>query len=222
VFSRYRIKCAHNRFLESCRSVADGADYWEAKGKIVRGILRAVSPVPLIGLHEEGAGLLKALDWLEDHCRRRPLGEPEIQEYHRAVFTQVSANPGEYRAHGMRVQGRDMRLAKPAEIRGLMKRLHLNLLERQRLLDSGGAREGDVLREAVEVYHAISVIHPFDDGNGRVARLSMNHLMRRYGFGYVILPRLGRSAALWDALGQAHAGSLGPLVELARRCIVHV
>jgi fido (protein-threonine AMPylation protein) len=177
VFSRYRIKCAHNRFLESCRSVADGAAYWDAKGKIAGAFLRAVSPVPLIGLHEEGAGLLKALEWLEEHCRHRPLGEPEIQGYHHSLFAQLGPNPGKYRAHGMKVEGRDLRLAKPSEVRGLMKRLHLNLIERQRHLDSGDAKEGDVLREAVEVYHAISVIHPFTDGNGRVARLSMNHLM---------------------------------------------
>ena len=59
------------------------------------------------------------------------------------------------------------------------------------------------------------VIHPFSDGNGRVARLALNHLMRRYGQPYLVLPPLNESPPLLGA-------NLDPLVRFGRTHLHHV
>ena len=75
------------------------------------------------------------------------------------------------------------------------------------------------MRAAVDLYQRLGFIHPFADGNGRVARLAMNHLLRRYGQGYVVFPPLSEAPDLMEALQEAHKSRLEPLLALARRCI---
>ena len=41
---------------------------------------------------------------------------------------------------------------------------------------------------AAEIHHKLVMIHPFEDGNGRVARLLMNHALLRAGYPPVIVP----------------------------------
>jgi Fic family protein len=105
----------------------------------------------------------------------------------------------------------------PQRVSLMMKQLDLKLAQDQEVLDRMPSPDSSmVLRTAVDVYHRVSLIHPFGDGNGRVARLAMNHVLRRYGAGYVILPRLGEAPKLWDALETANRGDLTPLVELSK------
>lgn len=100
-----------------------------------------------------------------------------------------------------------------------MKQLDLKLSTEQKDYDSKIDQES-VLRTAVHVYERIGLIHPFGDANGRVARLSMNHLMRRYGLGYVVLPPLGESKELWEALQEGHRGMLDALVKCSSNCLL--
>ncbi len=56
-------------------------------------------------------------------------------------------------------------------------------------LDDGGKQITvlRILKFATLVYHRLTFIHPFSDGNGRVARLAFNYVCRRYGLPYVVL-----------------------------------
>ncbi|GHT75256.1 hypothetical protein FACS189456_7060 [Bacteroidia bacterium] len=44
-------------------------------------------------------------------------------------------------------------------------------------------------------------IHPFEDGNGRIARLLVNYILRRFGYPMIVIPTADRSNYL-DILGQ--------------------
>ena len=48
--------------------------------------------------------------------------------------------------------------------------------------------EVDGLALAAQVHYQFVVIHPFDDGNGRMARLLMNFILVRYGYPPAIIP----------------------------------
>lgn len=216
MFKQARLRRAHARFLEACRSLNDDKNYWDQAGSLKRGCLQLLIPVPLITLNAESTGLLNALTWLEEN-RAKPLDEEIIRHYNKLVHEKG----GEYRTTGMSIQGTHLVLPPPARIPSLMKQLAAQLLAQQRELDKKVDRRA-VLDAAVETHYHIGTIHPFSDGNGRVARLAMNHLLRRYGHGYIIYPPLGDGSPLWHALKAANDGSMAELQQLAKESTVRI
>ena len=80
----------------------------------------------------------------------------------------------------------------------------------------GNADPDAALRAAAATHQRIAFIHPFDDGNGRVARLAMNLVLRSFDLGYVILPPISESKRHFDVLEEAHGGNLDPFVAFCR------
>lgn len=68
---------------------------------------------------------------------------------------------------------------------------------------------------AAYFHYRLTAIHPFDDGNGRMARLMMNLLLMKAGFPPVIIRQEKASReAYYYALSQADAGEYLPFFEL--------
>ena len=223
MFGRRRIKRVHAKFLESCRNLQEGRAYWAQSGGFRRWILDTLSPIPLIGLHENGRRLLEALQWLEMNRKSSMLREETLRRFHRMIQGEESPDAGAYRKRDIAVAG--SKLSRPAaqKVPALMKQLDLKLEEEQARLDSvAKPDETGVLTLAVAVHQRIAFIHPFPDANGRVARLAMTHLLRRYGLGYSIFPPVNESADHWNALEAGHRGDLKPLVEFARSVMLRV
>jgi Fic family protein len=223
MFHGWRLKKIHARFLESCRNLNDGRSFWAQASGLRRWILEFITPIPLLGLEAEGKALLDALAWLESNCRVRPLSEEVIRHYHRFVYALPDGNAGAYRKHEIIIEHSAVKRRPAQKIAPAMKALDVWLAAKQMEFDSITPIDDSALFSvAVETHHKIGLIHPFADANGRVARLSMNHLLRRYGFGYVIFPPLSESPPFWDALQEAHKGKLSGLVEFARTCVQRV
>ena len=218
MFRRWRVKKIHAKFLDSCRNLREGRAYWGQSSGFTRWFLETISPIPLMGLHEDGARLLSALQWLESNCRERPLGEAVIREYNRMVYKGGLEPAGEYRKGRISVIGSTIPRPPPEKVPPLMKQLDLKLVEEQKQFDIVKPDESAVLAIAVDLYQRIGLIHPFAEANGRVARLAMNHLLRRHQFGYVIFPPLSEAPHLMDALQEAHCGRLDCLIALAKQC----
>lgn len=70
--------------------------------------------------------------------------------------------------------------------------------------------------EAAWLHHRFTQIHPFQDGNGRVARALASLVMIRAGLFPVAFERDDRSKYI-ESLEKADDGDLGPLVELIAR-----
>jgi hypothetical protein len=105
MFRRWRLKKIHARFLESYRNLKEGRAYWDQTRGFRKWFLEMISPIPLLGLHEDGERLLSALRWLESNCRKRPLDEGTIREYNRMIYKGGSEPPGEYRKGKISVIG---------------------------------------------------------------------------------------------------------------------
>lgn len=219
MFRRWRLKKIHAKFLESCRNLKEGRAYWDQAPGFGRWFLQTISPIPLLGLHEDGARLLRALQWLEANCRERALGEQIIREYHRMIYKGGAESAGEYRKGKISVMGSTIPRPPPEKVPALMKQLDLKLTEEQKRFDAAARiEEHAVLNTGVDLYQRIGLIHPFADANGRIARLALNHLLRRYGRGYVIFPSLSEPTPLWEGLQRAHCGESGSLEEFAKQC----
>jgi len=82
-------------------------------------------------------------------------------------------------------------------------------------LDARGAEELAPLQKSAVALARIVEVRPFDEANGRVARLAAAHVLRRAGLQAPILVG-GDGARLQAALEAAHRLETGPLVELVR------
>ena len=88
--------------------------------------------------------------------------------------------------------------------------------EMDRLLAMHREHEGRGVRPEVEaawLHHRFAQIHPFQDGNGRVARALATLVMIRAGWFPLVVTDAGRADYI-DALEMADAGDLQPLVRL--------
>jgi len=223
MFRGWRLKKIHAKFLESCRNLKEGRAYWDQATGFRRWFLETISPIPLLGLQEDGGRLLSALRWLESNCCERPLDEHLIREYHRMIYKGGPEAAGQYRKGKISVIGSSISRPSPEKVPALMKRLDLRLKEEQDMFhDMRPVDQTQVLMLAIDLYQRIGLIHPFADANGRVARLTMNHLMRRYRLGYIIFPPLSEAAQLWQALQKAHTGDLAELAEFAEQCMMRL
>ena len=117
--------------------------------------------------------------------------------------------PGEYKTtpnNVLTATGEVFEFAPPSEVASRMQTLVSWL--------AGSLESGDlhILQIAAKLHHDFVLIHPFDDGNGRVARMLVNYLFMRYGYPPIIVPT-DRKKDYLTALRLADAGDLAPLAE---------
>ncbi len=72
---------------------------------------------------------------------------------------------------------------------------------------------------AIEFHYRFIRIHPFDDGNGRTARILMNFILMRAGYPPVII-RTNEKEKYYAALRQADAGLMTPFIEFINENLI--
>lgn len=61
-----------------------------------------------------------------------------------------------------------------------------------------------------QLHHRFIIIHPFDDGNGRIVRLLLNYVLMRFGYPPLVIKNSDRNA-YFSALQKADAGNIDAL-----------
>ncbi|MDY0223265.1 MAG: Fic family protein [Desulfobacterium sp.] len=168
--------------------------------------------------HEEVVGHARAIDLVYDLLEKKsPFGEEELFKLHKAVQTQVIIDVykpvGAWKKeHNSTVGVVDEKqvvfeYASPDDVPFLMKTWFKLFQE-----TISNVSHGDRIR-ALEAYVDLHVsfvrIHPFFDGNGRLARLVANIPVLKAGLPPIIIPKEQRKAYI-DALSEYHyaAGEL--------------
>ena len=195
--------------------------YGETKSLLLHNITAQGKPLKD---HLEITGHNEALLEISDAVKKQqPLTEVFLRQLHTLILKeryQVSAQTadghptkkwvevGQYKTqpnHVLTVTGETFRFAEPFEVSAKMQTLVAQANERK-------AAPAEGLLLAAKLHYEFVLIHPFDDGNGRMARLLMNLVLMQYGFPPAII-KTEEKEAYFAALRQADGGQIGAFVE---------
>ncbi len=140
------------------------------------------------------------------------LREVDVRNIHRLVMASEPRIAGKYKSLENRISGRGNFLTTHAEY--VTQEVH-NLLA---WMAGAGARHTGPHVAAV-VHAWLSDIHPFEDGNGRVARILANLVLFRRRWPCLIVPSDSR-AEYYDALAASDGSDILPLAVLFSRSIL--
>lgn len=215
----------HSNHLEG-----NSLTYGETKALILFGITAQGKPLKD---HIEMTGHNEALKMLEEIVKEeRPLSEHFIRELHVLLLkepyyvdavtpdgspSQKQINVGQYKTspnHVKTITGEMFYFATPEETPSKMT----DLIDWYREKSTSG--ELHPLLLAAEFHYKFVCIHPFDDGNGRMARILMNFILMQHSFPPVIIKSENKKK-YFIALQQADAGILEPFIEYIGRNLEH-
>jgi Fic family protein len=167
----------------------------------------------------EAKNLSEALDFLEDLAKNReiPITENDIRQIHFLILKGIDdTNAGKYRTVQVAIGGSRYTPPAPESIPAEMQNFGKWLATKTVSGTDFGDKE--VVLIAAVAHTWFVTIHPFIDGNGRVARLLLNLILMRAGFPIAIIAKEDR-LRYYDALEESQASDLTAFVSLVTECI---
>ena len=167
----------------------------------------------------EAKNLGQATDFLESLVRNpdTPITESDIRQLHNVVLKGIDdANAGAYRKVEVAVSGSEFSPARPESVAAEMGEFGSWLSGVTVPGKKFASVDGILIAAAAHTWFVH--IHPFIDGNGRVARLLMNLVLMRFGVPIAIITREDR-IRYYDTLEQAQCSDISGLVALLCECI---
>ena len=167
----------------------------------------------------EAKNLSAALDFLEELASNasRPILESDVRQIHYLVLKDIrDLDAGVYRTAPVEISGSAFKPPAPGSVASEMTTFGLWLQNASTPEKTFTAQEAISAASAAHTWFVM--IHPFIDGNGRVARLLMNLLLMRYGYPIAVITREDRRR-YYDALEMAQSSDLTPFVALVSECI---
>jgi Fic family protein len=189
--------------LRETKDILDDRRMWDVDQAIARFTLRrAFQSDPNV---RDVVGLAAARILVDEYMTEtRPLTEADIRDFHSLILVGESS-AGRYKQYLNRIQGSAHTPVPPVEVPGAMHALLTWLQE---------ANIPIVWKSAVA--HAwLTHIHPFDDGNGRIARLLANYVLGAGSYPPLIVKSTSDRPRYLAALSHSdEAGDISTLVRL--------
>lgn len=189
-FTKLRVHWTHHSTALEGNTLTAG----ETLEVLTRGLTIAGKP---LADHNEVVGHSRAIDLVFDWCRSDSALTPDwLFRLHRAVQTQVvvdSLNPVgawklEPNAAAIVLDGTPLTndtYAHPREVPALMDQWFETF---HRATNAGAAAGHDSVRSFARLHAGFVRVHPFADGNGRLARLVANLPLLRQGLPPIVIP----------------------------------
>ncbi|WP_452222306.1 Fic family protein [Lacinutrix salivirga] len=204
--------------------------YGETKALILHNITAQAKP---LRDHIEMTGHNEAINLIIDVVDgERPLNQTFICEIHKLLLkepyevdaitpdgkpTKKLVNVGEYKKtqnHVKTKTGEIFRFAEPEETPAKMT----DLLDWYREIIK--TEKTNPILIASKFHYELIRIHPFDDGNGRTARLLMNFILMKFGYPPVVI-KTDDKENYFKVLQLADAGQIEPFVNYIARNLIH-
>ena len=146
--------------------------------------------------HYEAVGHAKAYDYIHQITEKQHLSEDDILTLHRLFYQQLDAEKaGRYRQVKVYISGSRYAVTAVSKIAAEMQKLVAWYNKHEKLLHP--------IELAATLHRRFVFIHPFIDGNGRVARLLMNLALMRCSYTIAIVPAILRHEYIYS-LETAH------------------
>lgn len=136
--------------------------------------------------HFEAVGHSQAYDYLNSLVQKKIITEQNILQLHKLFYYRIdSDNAGVYRNVQVFISGTEYVPPAPDKVPPLMQEFVKNMPEIE--------KQYHPVEYAARVHKTFVEIHPFIDGNGRIARLLMNLALMHHGYPITIIPPILRS-----------------------------
>ena len=168
----------------------------------------------------EARNLSHALDFLDELAGNagRRIIENDIRQLHELVLKGIDDNEaGKYRTAPVEISGSEYSPPGPESVKVQMQEFS-DWMAGVSTPEEKAFTGVDGLLFAAVAHTWFVTIHPFIDGNGRVARLLMNLLLMRYGFPIAIITKEDR-LRYYDALEASQSSDLTSFSIIVYECI---
>jgi Fic family protein len=149
--------------------------------------------------------------WAEERPWPSPLTDRDLLDVHAQVLADIApSDAGRFRSGRVLIKGTGF--IPPGSHR------FDDLIPRMLELAAGQGVPAGL--QAAELHYNLVAVHPFVDGNGRTARLLMNHHLLRLGYPHTII-EVGKRAEYLSAFEEADAGRCAPFAAFVLRSVEH-
>lgn len=201
---RMRVEFVYNSNSIEGVTLSRGETELALRGITVRG--RSIGDVMAAQNHPKGMQLVKDLA-----LGKKKLSQKNILEIHRAIMSGIISSAGEYRRGEVRIAGSSFTPPPAYTIPESMKELVEFVNENPDELRS--------IELATHAHYHLAWIHPFDDGNGRVARLIMNMILMANRYPFAIIKNVDRKKYIDTLEEVSQTGEFQPFLTFIARCV---
>lgn len=144
----------------------------------------------------EAVGHGEAYDYMYSLTNSKDFSEDVIKTLHKFFYHRINeVEAGRYRRNKVFISGSKYTFPGPDKVEDLMKKFITGI--------RGITKKSHPVEYAAIAHKELVLIHPFIDGNGRVARLLMNLIFLQKGYCLAIIPPILRRDYI-NALEKAH------------------
>ncbi|MBL7132348.1 MAG: Fic family protein [Candidatus Omnitrophica bacterium] len=160
--------------------------------------------------HYEATGHSDAFDHMYALATGKTITEEDVKKLHSLFYHRINEkDAGVYRSVQAIITGSQYPLPKPDTLPGMMEKFVKDLPDSK--------KKNHPVVYAAKLHKEFVFIHPFVDGNGRVARLLMNVALMQTGYIIAIIPPLKRAEYI-SALEKAHKDDTD-FIKLIASCV---
>ncbi|SES85572.1 Fic family protein [Methanococcoides vulcani] len=159
--------------------------------------------------HLEASNNARAFDLIEELAKdKKPIDHILVQQIHEIVTKNILEDAGKYRTKNVRITGATKTSPDWSKI---VKMLDV-------LFEKVNSAKSDPIETSAILHHGFVEIHPFIDGNGRVARLITNLYLMGNNYPPIVLKKEDR-LKYYKALRSADSGNLKPFANFVAQAV---